>query len=826
MDIIETEKGKLFQEVFIDVTEREAHERQIQKRYLLEQNRAMKYNNGMLHTVCFDVLNQVVESTTIESESIKPGITIDKFIEALIPELGVLQSVEEMKEIRELFSYESMSEAFECGEFEDDFILCRRVNNEMQWLRSDLALCYSQTNGHLMCFAYIWDITDEQISGAIMRQMALADCDGFMGIDITTGHCMQYRRNEKNELDRVSAVYGKNDSITNMADMMEEPKKSELLKVISLDNVKKQLSGNQYYQTYATLKNYKGARIDKAITFFFIDDCNGLLAATVSDVTEVKRSEVRQAQLLSDALSSAEKAGAAKGEFLSRVSHEMRTPLNAIIGFIELAKGASNEDKENYLASSDIAAKQLLNVINDVLDMSSIESGKIKIASAPFNFKSMITSITNIYGVQCKQKDISFEVVMKSVTEDWLVGDELRVNQILINLLGNAVKFTKEGIIRLAISQTTISEDKFIFRFEVSDTGCGMSEQMKERLFKPFEQESSSTARKYGGSGLGLSIVKNLVSMMDGIIKVETEQDRGTKFIVDIPFLKSKTGNKSVISESIGALRVLAVDDEEAEREYLSLMLERMGVRYTCVSDGTDAITELERAERDNDQFNICLVDWHMPKMNGEETTKLIRNKYGSDVIVIVVSAYDYQQAGEKAKKAGANMFLSKPVFQSSLFNMFMTLTDGKTAKPSEETQSWDFAGKRVLLVEDNALNQIVAKGYLAKFNVVVDLAVNGKEGADAFVNSAPGTYDAILMDIQMPVMDGFEATREIRSSAHPEAKTIQIIAQTADAFNEDITKALSCGMNAHVAKPIKPEMLANALAKAFSRNKKGVGNI
>lgn len=526
---------------------------------------------------------------------------------------------------------------------------------------------------------------------------------------------------------------------------------------------------------------------------------------------------------LQEALERAEKADAAKSQFLSRVSHELRTPLNAIIGFIELSRDAPPEKTAAYLASCNLASKQLLSVINDVLDMSSIESGKLKLAKAAFNFRHMITSITNIYGAQCKQKGVAFEAQMATPVDDWLVGDELRVNQILMNLLGNAVKFTDEGYIHLTISETLSEGGKVFLRFTVSDTGCGMSDEMMERLFKPFEQESAITARKFGGSGLGLSIVKNLVSMMEGTIRADSKPGDGTTFTVDIPFERSEIIQEKILPQTLETLRVLVVDDEDTEREYVGLVLERMGIRFTCAASGSEALDVLRESERENDIYNVCLVDWRMPEMDGIDTTERIRAEFGSDVVVIVVSAYSFQQTGESVKDAGANLFLSKPIFQSSLFDLFMTLTGGNIAKPAEEVHVWDFSGKRVLLAEDNELNRIVARGYLAKFNVVVELAENGQIAVDMFMASAPGYYNAILMDIQMPVMDGFAAAKAIRESSHPEAETVQIIAQTADAFTEDITRALSCGMNDHVAKPIRPDVLAKALHKAFSQKNDSV---
>ena len=526
--------------------------------------------------------------------------------------------------------------------------------------------------------------------------------------------------------------------------------------------------------------------------------------------------EKRRSGLLSDALAAAERADAAKNQFLSRVSHEMRTPLNAIIGFITLAKGAEPQQLEAYIANSEIASRQLLSVINDVLDMSSIESGKLRIAHAPFDFRRLIHSVTNLYLAQCGQKGLQYETKLATPIEDWLIGDQLRVNQILMNLLSNAVKFTSAGHVWLKISRLKESGDKVFVRFEVSDTGCGITEEMQARLFRPFEQESAVSAQKYGGSGLGLSIVKNLVSMMGGAIRAESRPGEGSTFTVDIPFTRGAPAADAGVSGSVESLRVLCVDDEAMERDYISAVLKRLGVRHTCAADGISALEALARGADEGLAYNICLIDWKIPNMDGLEITRQIRKKYSDKVIIIAVSAYECNQAGDKAVMAGANMFVPKPLFQSSLLDLLMTLTGGRLAKKEERPVPRDFTGKRVLLVEDNLMNRMVAEGLVKKFGVECDSVMDGRQAVEKFMTTAPGYYDAILMDIQMPNMDGFEATRAIRGSSHPEAKTIQIIALTANAFNEDIARSLSSGMNAHVAKPIEPEVLAAALAKAF----------
>lgn len=548
--------------------------------------------------------------------------------------------------------------------------------------------------------------------------------------------------------------------------------------------------------------------------------------ATLLVVLTIKRQRLLAAQehqtkLLSDALTEAESAGRAKSRFLSSVSHEMRTPLNAIIGFMALAKDAEPEQAKTYLANLELAAKQLILVINDVLDMSAIESGKLKLAEAPFDLSQIIHSITNIYVSQCQAKGIKFETKLLEQTDEWLVGDQFRLNQILMNLLNNAVKFTDKGRVQLLIGQMRNQDDKVFIRFEVTDTGCGMSQDMLARLFTPFEQEDATTARKYGGSGLGLSIVKNLVHMMGGAINVKSIQGEGSTFTVDLPFAKSEVYADLPKLRGIHELRVLAVDDDEVERNYISTVLKRIGVDFTCVCDGNAALAALEQGQNAKKPYNVCLIDWKMPNMDGSETTERIRAKYGKDVVVIVVSAYDHERIDEEAHKIGADLFIPKPLFQSSLFELFMMLAGGRVAKTPPVEVCYNFAGKRILLVEDNEMNRIVATAIINKLGVAHEVACDGQIAYDKFTSSAPGYYDAILMDVQMPNIDGLTATRMIRASSHPDAESIQIIALTANAFNEDVAKTLSAGMNAHVSKPIEMETLAAALDRAF-RSKRG----
>ena len=552
-----------------------------------------------------------------------------------------------------------------------------------------------------------------------------------------------------------------------------------------------------------------------AIAFFLLT----LVLVSRSRHNRTIRAKNKELEL---AYEGAQVASRAKGEFLARMSHELRTPMNAIIGMTTLAKDHTDQPLTiaEDLNKIELSSKVLLSIINDVLDMSAIESGKLKIGHAPFDLKQTVSSLSTVYYAQCHAKGIAFEAALRGDIDEWLVGDQLRVNQVLLNLLSNAVKFTEKGGVKLTIEQREVQQDKLYLHFTVADTGCGMAPEMIDRLFQPFEQESARTARDHGGSGLGLSIVKSLVMLMGGAVDVRSAPGAGSTFSVDLPFERCDQAADAVLGGK--ALRVLLADDERDARDYAEAVLTRIGVRHTVVASGAEALAAMERSARESDLFNVCILDWRMPEMDGLEVTRRLRRLYDHEAVIVIASAYDQTAMDDRAREAGADRSLPKPLFQSDLFDLLMSLSGGTLVTDKSAEKVYDFTGRHVLLVEDNEMNRIVGVGLLRKLGVSCDLAENGKLALERFTASAPGDYDAILMDMKMPVMDGYEATRAIRASAHPLASTIPILAMTADAFTENIAQALQCGMNDHISKPIDLNVLASALDRAFHLNEGG----
>ena len=516
------------------------------------------------------------------------------------------------------------------------------------------------------------------------------------------------------------------------------------------------------------------------------------------------------------ATAAANEASRAKSRFLSTMSHELRTPLNAIIGFASLS-GDSIDDPpvlRNYLRKIEISSKLLLQLISDILDVSAIESSKMKINNAEFDISKLITSLSALYYDQCASKGVEFSVVLRDIHSETLIGDPVRVNQVLLNFLSNAVKFTPSGgRVTLSILAVKREEKEVTLRFEIADTGCGISDELKTRLFMPFERADGDAARRYSGSGLGLSIAKSLSELMNGRVGVESREGAGSCFWVELPFASPAVERRSGFSP-ITNLRIAAAVTNPEERGYIDQILTNIGAPHSMTGSAGEALELLREARGGENPYSLCILDWKMPDLNAADASRDIRAEFGGRTPRIMVLAYDIAEAKQLCTAAGADLIFGKPVFSSALYNALEEITASRPREIPEAEPIRGFGGKRVLLVEDNRMNVEVAKLILKKFGLDVETAEDGKVSCELFTASEPGYYDAILMDVQMPVMNGYQATQAIRASSHPDAKTIPILAMTADAFAEDVARAKAAGMNEHISKPIEPGVLHDILKK------------
>ena len=523
----------------------------------------------------------------------------------------------------------------------------------------------------------------------------------------------------------------------------------------------------------------------------------------------------------------AEEANKAKSTFLSNMSHDIRTPMNAIIGFTTLAvSNIDNREKvKDYLSKILSSSQHLLSLINDVLDMSRIESGKINLEETEANLSDILHDIKTIISGQIHAKQLELYMDVMDVTDEDVFCDKTRLNQVLLNLLSNAIKFTPAGgTVSVRVAQLPgAPEGKGKYEIRVKDTGIGMSKEFAEKIFEPFERERTSTVSKIQGTGLGMAITKNIIDMMGGTIEVHTQQDKGTEFVIRVTLnLQSERRTVEKIAELEG-LKALVVDDDYNTCDSVTKMLTQVGMRSEWTLYGKEAVLRAKNAFERNDAFHAYIIDWRLPDMNGIEVTRQIR-RLGDDTPIIILTAYDWSDIEEEARNAGVTAFCSKPMFLSDLRETLMTAIGLQEAKSEDilphTDETLDFQSKRLLLVEDNELNREIALEILGEYGFHIDTAENGAIAVEKIASSRPGDYDLILMDIQMPVMDGYEATRRIRTLDNPERSGIPILAMTANAFDEDRKAAIDAGMNGFLSKPIQIEELIQTLQSVFGRNK------
>lgn len=530
----------------------------------------------------------------------------------------------------------------------------------------------------------------------------------------------------------------------------------------------------------------------------------------------------QQMQALAESRKEARRASQAKSEFLSSMSHDIRTPMNAIIGMSELAsrKAGDPEAVEEYLRKIRISSKHLLGLINDVLDMSKIESGKVQISAAEMSIKDTMDDIVNIIQPQVKAKHQYFDIFIENIICENVCCDAVRLNQVLINLLSNAVKFTpEEGRIDVhAYQEPSPKGDNFVrTHFVVEDNGIGMSKEFQKKIYDTFSREETEYTNRITGTGLGMSITKSIVDLMGGTIELDSEVGKGTKFHVILDMERSQVSEADM---KLPNWNVLVVDDNELLCTSAASNLRELGTNAEWTTDGYKAVEMIEKRHEAGEEYQFVLIDWKMPNLDGIQTIRRIRQGVGKQVPVFLISAYDWNDVEENLGSLEIEGFIPKPLFKSTLYHRLCQYVEGYTAEEAKPEDEVDFTGKRVLLAEDIDINWEVASEILSTTGLALERAENGRVCVDMFDSSPLGYYDAVLMDVRMPVMNGYDATRAIRQLDR-EDKDLPIIAMTADAFTDDVKVCLECGMNGHLAKPIDLKECIRVLREFLFRDKK-----
>ncbi len=537
------------------------------------------------------------------------------------------------------------------------------------------------------------------------------------------------------------------------------------------------------------------------------------LGLTVID--EEMRDTMEKNQTLAEALDAAEQANKAKTAFLSSMSHEIRTPMNAIIGLNSLAlrDETLTDDTREYLEKIGGSARHLLGLINDILDMSRIESGRLVIRKEEFSFSNMLEQINTMVMSQCNEKGLHYECRVTGGVSDYYIGDDMKLKQIIINILSNAIKFTDApGSIQFLVERMAVYGDHSTLKLTIKDTGIGMEKDFIPKIFDTFAQEDSSRNNRYGSTGLGMAITKNIVELMNGTISVESEKGKGTEFTVVITL--NNCDHQFELTNYINPkdMRILVVDDEEIAAEHARIVLDEAGIKADTCYSGQEALNMLEVCHAKHEPYNLVLLDWKMPEMDGLEVARQIRRRYAKETTVIILTSFNWDEIMDDALHAGVDSFLAKPLFASNVIDEFERIARKNSMSLFQEKRRADLKGRRILMAEDVEINAEIMEQIIMVRGAEIDHAVNGKIALEKFENSEEGYYDAILMDVRMPEMDGLAATEAIRALGRKDAKVIPIIALTANAFDEDVQRSLQVGMNAHLSKPVEPDRLYQTL--------------
>lgn len=749
----------------------------------------------------------------------------DTFLEQLVEKIPI---EEQRKTLREFFNRETILDTIGVKPYRCNLEYQRDCNDgTVMWLAMTCRAYREPERNEVICHGYCYDVTAEKMKQQTFDQMTRREYEEIGILDLRSGNLQKLRFLQQQVEPQKVLINHYDDFIREyLYKYADKEELDELMPECLLSGVVRGLQKNDIHcVSFGITKN--GQMLRKKVQYTYFDSAHRFILLAKSDITELFLDQKKQHEILRSALLQAQQASVAKSEFLSRVSHEIRTPMNAILGMTTLAEQCINKplNVADCLDKIKISARFLLELLNDILDMSRIESGKVELKREKFSFTEFLSGINTICREQALEKDIVYESQLRTFMDDFYVGDVMKLQQVLVNIIFNAIKFTRAGgKVQFIISQESHSDDRAQLQFIISDTGIGISETFLPRLFEPFEQENPCITSQYNGTGLGLAICKNLVALMNGSIDVHSILGVGTKFVVAItlgtlPMELTKQADDFQLS--VAGRHALIVDDEIMDCKQLKKLCGQIGLKADWVDSGAKAVERVRRKMIHHEFYDIVLIDWRMPEMDGAATVRCIRKVVGEQTPILIVSAYDQSEIETLAIEAGADVFLAKPLEKDSFLQALRRgFHKHETGVPTAKEMDYDFSACRALLVEDHTLNIEVAKRLLNAKHMSVEVAKNGLAALEMFVRNPDGYYDVILMDIRMPLMDGLTAARAIRQTSHLYAKTVPIIAMSANAFDEDIEKSRSAGMNAHLAKPFDPRQLYHVLYAFIERCK------